>query len=94
LKSASEHTGFRLQIITLMFWARQQFDGTCAVITALHQNSADACAGVFLARPLMPGDVAEMKMAHEFSESYYLRARKNPATWKKYGQKSVIFPTR
>jgi hypothetical protein len=76
LKSASEHTGFRLQIITLMFWARQQFDGTCAVITALHQESADAGAGVFLARPLMPGDVAEMKMAHESPHTFYKAVKK------------------
>jgi hypothetical protein len=48
----------------MVFRTRQQLDGTRAVITALHQESADAGAGVFLARPLMPGDVAEMKMAH------------------------------
>jgi len=76
LNSGNEHAGFWPQIITVVLRARKQFDGTFAMIAVAHQNSTDACAGVFLARPLMPGDVAEMKMAHESPHTFYKAVKK------------------
>jgi hypothetical protein len=77
LNSTREHTGLWLQIIALMFRTRQQFNRARRMIALLHQKSADAEAGGFVARPLMPDDVAEMKMAQEPPNTFYKAVKKN-----------------